>query len=679
MNYPTTLLNTLKTYLITSVAPNATVIDSDFHALQQALKGLAELGVLGLRIPPEWGGLSVNQQTFDDYQELIARYSGALAFLQTQHQGAAAMISQSENSALKQEYLPLMSKGELLLGIGFSHLRRRGEQPVKAFPVPGGFLLEGKVPWVTGWKIFQEFVIAATLPNGEAVFGVVPLRKTSQKSGGKISFTAPMELVAMSSTNTVAAILKQWVLPEDKVVFIKPENWIHENDKKSVLRQTTFLALGCAFAGIDILEAASKSKPFPFINDAFTALSSEVISCRNTIIEAQENSDLELAEKQKIRAWAIDLAVRCAHAAITVSSGAANQKFHPAQRVYREALVFTVSGQTQGIMEATLQRLSRAEKPEKTISYSRVIHLSHVIDPNIPIWPGDPPVELETVAKIETDGYYLRRFSLGEHSATHLNAPISFHLSGMGIDQYSAESLVVPAVVIDISKSANFNPDYCLTIDDIWHWEQQNGKIPPNSVVLVYTGWQEKWPNSDVAQQEAEPPLTRPTRSLVPTRPTRSLVPTRPTRSLVPTRPTRSLVPPGNDNDEALPLLATGEVEPGNECRDCSQVLPGNDKNAFLNSDIAGNLHFPGIGSEATLFLIKEREIAGLGIDTHGVDAVTEESFATNSLMLEKPRIVLENLTNLPELPAKGTTLVIGILRLKQGSGSPVGVLAFLP
>lgn len=64
---------------------------------------------------------------------------------------------------------------------------------------------------------------------------------------------------------------------------------------------------------------------------------------------------------------------------------------------------------------------------QKTITYSGVLHLSHAIAPNIPQWPGDPPVEFETVASLEKDGYYLRRFSLGEHSTTHINAPNSFH------------------------------------------------------------------------------------------------------------------------------------------------------------------------------------------------------------------------------------------------------------
>jgi kynurenine formamidase len=50
-----------------------------------------------------------------------------------------------------------------------------------------------------------------------------------------------------------------------------------------------------------------------------------------------------------------------------------------------------------------------------------------------------------------------------------------------------------------------------------------------------------------------------------------------------------------------------------------------------------------------------------------------------NRLALEQPRIVLENLTNLDQLPPTGAVMVIGILRLKGGSGSPASVLALVP
>ncbi|MHC5723629.1 MAG: cyclase family protein [Nostoc sp.] len=234
---------------------------------------------------------------------------------------------------------------------------------------------------------------------------------------------------------------------------------------------------------------------------------------------------------------------------------------------------------------------------QNSITYTRIIHLSHVIDIDIPQWSGDPTVEFETVAELNNDGYYLRRFSLGEHSATHINAPNSFHSYAMGIDQYPAQSLVVPAVVIDIRQATDVNPDYALTIADVRAWEKQYGKISSGCVVILNTGWQKKW----------------------------------------------------------------------------------FDKSAFLNQDAEGIAHFPGFGSAATEFLLDERQIAGVGIDTHGVDTGQDNSFAINRLVLEKPRIVLENLTNLDQLPPKGTTLAIAVLRLRGGSGSPVGVLAFVP
>ncbi|MDZ8029483.1 cyclase family protein [Nostoc sp. DedSLP04] len=234
---------------------------------------------------------------------------------------------------------------------------------------------------------------------------------------------------------------------------------------------------------------------------------------------------------------------------------------------------------------------------QNSITYTRVIHLSHVIDIDIPQWSGDPTVEFETVAELNNDGYYLRRFSLGEHSATHINAPNSFHSSAVGIDQYPAQSLVVPAVVINVCQATAVNPDYALTVADVLAWEAEYGEISAGCVVILNTGWQKKWL----------------------------------------------------------------------------------DKSAFLNHDAQGIPHFPGFGSDATQFLLDERQIVGVGIDTHGVDPGQDNSFAINRLVLEKPRIVLENLTNLDQLPPKGTTLAIAPLRLRGGSGSPVGVLALVP
>ncbi|MBW4494212.1 MAG: acyl-CoA dehydrogenase family protein [Oscillatoria princeps RMCB-10] len=346
------LLNLAESYLRESVAPRAAELDSDPQALFSALKGLGERSLLGLRLPKIWGGQEFAEKTFGTFQEMVARYSGALAFLQTQHQSAGNMLAVSDNEFLKQEYLPYLSTGKRLLGVGFSQLRRLGEPVLKALPVAGGYALHGFVPWVTGFGCFQEFIVAAILPSGDAIFGVVPFVETHNCAGGRITFSEPAILAAMTSTNTVTAHLSEWFLPEERVVFLKPAGWIHENDKKN-LRNPAFFALGCARAGLDIVENAANTKKLQFIATAFDALSQELNSCREAILEDGRQDGL------KLRAWAIDLAGRCAMAAVAASSGAANYKHHAAQRVYREALVFAVAGQTTAVMEATLSRLVR--------------------------------------------------------------------------------------------------------------------------------------------------------------------------------------------------------------------------------------------------------------------------------------------------------------------------------
>jgi kynurenine formamidase len=226
-----------------------------------------------------------------------------------------------------------------------------------------------------------------------------------------------------------------------------------------------------------------------------------------------------------------------------------------------------------------------------------VVDLSQLVHPGIPQWPGDPPVEFETIAQMDRDGYYLHRFSLGEHSGTHLNAPSSFHPGSISVDAYPAEALIAPAVIVDVRDKAAISPDYLLTIDDVLNWERSFGRVDSDSVLLLYAGWQDKWD-----------------------------------------RPKE-----------------------------------------FFGQDVEGTLRFPGFGIEAVRFLLEERGIAGIGIDTHGVDGGQDDTFAVNRLMLEQPRIVLENLTNLDQLPPTGAVLVIGVLRLKGGGGSPASVLALVP
>ena len=344
-------------YLQETIAPQAQELDRNSRALRTALQTMGDRSLLALKVPQSLGGTGWHETDYRRFQIAIARTSGALAFLQTQHQSAVSRLAKSDNQFLQQEYLAQAATGKKLIGVGFSHLRRRGKPVVTAEEVAGGYLLSGQVPWITGWNFFDRFIIGAMLPDGRELYGILPLENSTQRSGGSLTFSTPMKLIAMEATNTVSARIKRWFLESLKVVSVKPPGAIHRSSKANILHHG-FFALGCAYAGLDLLQAVGEQKQLGFIEQSRQDLQAQVIQCDRAMLSSLSADSTTYQQQLQLRTKAINLAQRCSQAAIIVSSGAANYLNSAAGRIYREALVFSVSGQTTDVMEASLKAIS---------------------------------------------------------------------------------------------------------------------------------------------------------------------------------------------------------------------------------------------------------------------------------------------------------------------------------
>jgi arylformamidase len=81
-----------------------------------------------------------------------------------------------------------------------------------------------------------------------------------------------------------------------------------------------------------------------------------------------------------------------------------------------------------------------------------IIDISRPIGPNTPVWPGDPPVLVERVARIEAgDPADVSRLQLGTHTGTHVDPPAHFLPGGVTVDELPLDVLVGPAVVADLT------------------------------------------------------------------------------------------------------------------------------------------------------------------------------------------------------------------------------------
>lgn len=352
-------LTPLQDYLTEQVVPVAHRLDGESDLLFKAFSDLGKRGLLLPKSPTALGGLGLDTHGFQQFQSLMARYSGALAFLQTQHQSAASFLLTSQNKALRQAYLPAMAVGDKRVGVGFSQLRRQ-PVPLQARSVTGGYRLTGEVPWVTGAGLFDEFVGAAMLPTGEAVFGLLPLVSLGDQGEG-INVSEPMALFAMSATNTVSVQLQDWLLPDQQMVGLRPPGWIAKRDHTHPLSPLG-LIFGCTQAGIDSLQASlerrqidgAMAKPAKGIAHPLTA---QLTQLQQELPKMLALPETTYRQKLALRGRAILLMNTCAQSAIIAASGAANVLGHPAQRVYKESLVFSVSGQTTAGAIASLRHL----------------------------------------------------------------------------------------------------------------------------------------------------------------------------------------------------------------------------------------------------------------------------------------------------------------------------------
>lgn len=229
------------------------------------------------------------------------------------------------------------------------------------------------------------------------------------------------------------------------------------------------------------------------------------------------------------------------------------------------------------------------------IPFRQVVDLTHTFRAGFPVYTFDNPTR-ETLVTVEENGFYAQKWTFGEHSGTHMDAPGHFIVDGRRCPDLDPEELVVPVVVVDIRDKVANNPDALVSLDDLQAWEKKHGRIPKGSCVAMFSGWEQ---------------------------------------------------------------------------------FVG-DQDAFRGTDSNGVYHFPGFGLEVVDFLLEERSIHGIAVDTLSLDHGPSSTFDVHIRLLGADRWGLENVANLGNLPPRGATIVAAVIPWEEGSGGPCRVLGLV-
>jgi kynurenine formamidase len=100
---------------------------------------------------------------------------------------------------------------------------------------------------------------------------------------------------------------------------------------------------------------------------------------------------------------------------------------------------------------------------------------------------------------------------------------------------------------------------------------------------------------------------------------------------------------------------------------------------AVRGDDGVKQLHFPGLHPDAARWLVANRQIGAIGIDTASIDYGQSTLFESHRTLYERNVPAFENLTALERLPATGAYVIALPMKIGGGSGAPLRAVAVLP
>jgi alkylation response protein AidB-like acyl-CoA dehydrogenase len=316
--------------------PTALETDASDLVPRSHLDTLAEAGLFGLVGPREFGGVAADVSTFCSVVEALAGGCLSTTFVWIQHHTPVRTITASGNSAMQQEWLPRLCSGETRAGIALGGLRA-GPTQIEARRVDGGWLLDGDVPYITGWGHINVLFVAARTTGGtpEVVTALTPAE------GSAALTVEPLHLLATNASGTVRATIRGLFVPDERVIGIQPYHSPPPYDGGG--RPNGSLSLGVAQRCCTLIGAGP--------------LDAEVDDRRRQLDAASEETTAEA------RAAGAELALRAAAALVVAKGSTSLFPGQHAQRLLREATFLQVFGSRPAIRDALLRQYQSREAP----------------------------------------------------------------------------------------------------------------------------------------------------------------------------------------------------------------------------------------------------------------------------------------------------------------------------
>jgi len=325
----------LTDFLEKEVAPIANRLDEDEKLYRDVYSRFMKLGALNLLIPKYLGGLGGERSEWIEYNILMAQYSGALLFLQAQHQYSISRLKTLLPHPPVEEVLRSLAKE----GRGVGLALQKSHTLLKVTPVSEGFRLTGKFLWTTGATYFPHLLVSFEHDH-KLHYTLLPF-ETLEQEGGSITVLPKIETVVFNAIENNSVVLDQWLVSKGSIFAT------HEvRPKVPTEHPSIYNFAGAAKALLDlVLEGRYGSAP-------------EVLQRHALLDQAWDKYYSRIKEEttppRTLRNEGLELVERCSLLARISCGSAGILKSHPLGRILKEIWQYTIAGYSEDQMKSYL-------------------------------------------------------------------------------------------------------------------------------------------------------------------------------------------------------------------------------------------------------------------------------------------------------------------------------------
>lgn len=342
------LLQDVQTLVEETLRPRADLVDYRGEFPDEQMRVLARAGLPGMAIDRVYGGLGLSPTTQARIFLELTAGCATTAFVLSQHHVTTALLSVSENEAVRERWLHGLADGSVRGADGINFLRMPAERaPMRAEEVPGGWRLRGMLPWVTASHHSDLLVCGAVLKDGRQIVVALPMDH-------RVRCGEAARLMAFEASDTGPVFCDDCFVPKSELVLGPYPDILTHAPRAATTYVPIAMALGHARSSLASCQATLAQRGADAV-----ALGQEVSGALETLeretMDGVQRGDSELAPR--LRGRANYLVGRAAHLALIVGGGSGYRRESLPQRLFREAAFWSVWSVGGQIMPETLKTL----------------------------------------------------------------------------------------------------------------------------------------------------------------------------------------------------------------------------------------------------------------------------------------------------------------------------------